>query len=55
MADEITITIDGVEVKTTPDKMVIQAAADAGIYIPYLCYYPGMKPFGDLPYVCSYC
>ena len=46
MADEITITIDGVEVKTTPDKMVIQAAADAGIYIPYLCYYPGMKPFG---------
>ena len=46
MADEITITIDGVEVKTTPDKMVIQAASDAGIYIPYLCYYPGMKPFG---------
>ena len=46
MADEITITIDGVDVKTTPDKMVIQAAADAGIYIPYLCYYPGMKPFG---------
>ena len=46
MADEITITIDGVDVKTTPDKMVIQAAADAGMYIPYLCYYPGMKPFG---------
>ena len=46
MPDEITITIDGVEVQTTPDKMVIQAAADAGIYIPYLCYYPGMKPFG---------
>ena len=46
MADEITITIDGVEIETTPDKMVIQAAADAGIYIPYLCYYPGMKPFG---------
>ena len=46
MADEITMTIDGVEVKTTPDKMVIQAASDAGIYIPYLCYYPGMKPFG---------
>ena len=46
MADEITITIDGVDVTTTPDKMVIQAASDAGIYIPYLCYYPGMKPFG---------
>ena len=46
MADEITLTIDGVEVKTEPGAMVIQAAIDAGMYIPYLCYYPGMKPFG---------
>ncbi len=46
MPDEITITIDGREVKTTPDKMVLQAANDAGIYIPYLCYHPGMKPYG---------
>ena len=46
MADEITVTIDGIEVKTEPGKMIIQAASDAGVYIPYLCYYPGMKPFG---------
>lgn len=46
MADQISLTIDGVEVKTDPGKMVIQAAMDAGMYIPYLCYYPGMKPFG---------
>lgn len=46
MADEITITIDGKEVKTTSDKMVVQAANDVGIYIPYLCYHPGMKPYG---------
>ena len=46
MADEITITIDGQEVKTTPGKMVVQAANDAGLYIPYLCYHPGMKPYG---------
>ena len=45
-SNEITITIDGVEVKTQPGKMVIQAAMDAGMYIPYLCYYPGMKPYG---------
>ncbi len=42
----ITITIDGQEVQTTPGKMVIQAANDAGIYIPFLCYHPGMKPYG---------
>ncbi|MDP6549160.1 MAG: molybdopterin-dependent oxidoreductase [Dehalococcoidia bacterium] len=46
MADEITIAFDGVEVKTRPGKMVLEAAIEAGIYIPYLCYHPGMKPYG---------
>ncbi len=46
MLDQITVTIDGVEIKTEPGKMILQAAMDAGIYIPYLCYYPGMKPYG---------
>ena len=45
MSDEITIAIDGVEIKTRPGKMVLEAAIDAGLYIPYLCYHPGMKPF----------
>ena len=43
---EITITIDGVEVQAKPGATIIQAAMDAGMYIPYLCYYPGMKPYG---------
>ena len=46
MPDEITLTIDGAEVRTQPGTNVLQAAMDAGIYIPYLCYYPGMKAFG---------
>ncbi len=46
MADEITITVDGQEIPAKPGQMIIQAAMDAGMYIPYLCYYPGMKPFG---------
>ena len=45
MADEITISFDGVEVKTQPGKMVLEAAIEAGVFIPYLCYHPGMKPF----------
>ena len=45
MANEITIYIDGVEIKTQPGKMVLEAAIEAGIYVPYLCYHPGMKPF----------
>ena len=43
--NEINITIDGVRVKTRPGKMVLEAAIDAGVYIPYLCYHPGMAPF----------
>ena len=46
MADELTIIIDGREVRAAPDQVVLQAANDAGIYIPYLCYHPGMKPYG---------
>ncbi len=46
MVDKITITIDGIEVETNPGNNVLQAALDAGIYLPYLCYYPGMKSYG---------
>ena len=45
MPDDITISIDGVEITTQPGKMVIEAAISAGIYVPYLCYHPGMKPY----------
>ncbi|MQF70197.1 2Fe-2S iron-sulfur cluster binding domain-containing protein, partial [SAR202 cluster bacterium AD-804-J14_MRT_500m] len=43
--NEVTITIDGQQIKTEVGKTVLEAATDAGIYIPYLCYHPGMKPF----------
>ena len=46
MPDEVALTIDGVDVKAQPGAMILQAAMDAGMYIPYLCYYPGMKPYG---------
>ena len=43
--DQITITIDGVQVKARRGQTVLEAAIEAGIYIPYLCYHPGMKPY----------
>ena len=43
---QLSLTIDGKAVTTTPGKSILQAALDAGIYIPYLCYYPNMKPYG---------
>jgi predicted molibdopterin-dependent oxidoreductase YjgC len=46
MVSAITLSIDGKAIVTQPGKTIIQAAMEAGLYIPYLCYYPGMKPFG---------
>jgi len=46
MVSAITLIIDGKEVQSQPGKTIIQAAMESGLYIPYLCYYPGMKPFG---------
>ena len=45
MPDDITISIDGVEIRTQPGKMVLEAAIEAGVYVPYLCYHSGMKPY----------
>ena len=42
----VTVTIDGKIIEAKPNQTILQAALDVGIYIPYLCYYPGMKPYG---------
>tara|TARA_A100001037_G_scaffold152667_1_gene137792 strand:- start:876 stop:3581 length:2706 start_codon:yes stop_codon:yes gene_type:complete len=44
--DTVDITIDGKKIKAGKGKNILQAAMDAGMYIPYLCYYPGMKSYG---------
>ena len=45
--DTITLTIDGVEVRTTKGKRILEAALDADIYIPNLCALRDIKlPFG---------
>jgi len=42
----ITFTIDGQTVETTEGTTVLQAALDAGIFIPNLCYSPLLEPYG---------
>ncbi|MSQ22360.1 MAG: 4Fe-4S dicluster domain-containing protein [Dehalococcoidia bacterium] len=43
--NRITITVDGQQVQAKPGSMALEAAMEAGIYVPYLCYHTGMKPF----------
>jgi len=42
----VTITIDGQRVRTAEGNTILQAALDADIYIPNLCYQPGLEPYG---------
>jgi formate dehydrogenase (NADP+) beta subunit len=45
--ETINLTIDGVQVKTTRGKRILETALDAGIYIPNLCALRDIKlPFG---------
>ena len=46
MPDPIKFTVDGQQLEAEPGQTILQAALDAGIYIPYLCYFPHMKPYG---------
>ena len=47
MSDGTTFKIDGREVVAKPGQTILQAAMDQEIYIPYLCYFPKMKPQGS--------
>ena len=45
--DTITLTINDQEVKAERGRTVLEAALEAGIYIPTLCYHPSLPPYGS--------
>lgn len=47
MSDVIKFTIDGVEVTAQQGQTIMQAAEEAGVYIPRLCYLKGLIPHGS--------
>lgn len=42
----VTFTIDGVKITSESDKTIMEAADNAGIYIPRLCAHKELSPFG---------
>ena len=46
MSDTITFTIDGVDIQGRPGQTILQAADEAGVYIPRLCFMKGLVAFG---------
>ena len=46
MIPEVTLTIDGLEIRAAKDMSVLEAALANGIYIPHLCHHPDLEPVG---------
>ncbi|MDY7019345.1 MAG: 2Fe-2S iron-sulfur cluster-binding protein [Chloroflexota bacterium] len=44
----ITLTINGAEIKAKQRQTILEVAKSAGIYIPSLCYYPGLNPLPNV-------
>lgn len=47
MSATITLTIDGKEIEAQPGQTILEAAQQAGVYIPRLCYMRGLTPWGS--------
>ena len=47
MPATVTLTIDDQEIQARAGQTVIEAATDAGVYIPHLCHQPGLVPWGS--------
>jgi len=47
MSEKITLTIDGVEITGEKGQTILEAAQDAGVYIPRLCAKEELCPFGS--------
>jgi len=43
--ETINLIIDNKSVAVPPGKTILEAALGAGIYIPHLCYLPGLRPY----------
>lgn len=47
MTDPMTIVVDGREIPARAGQTILEAAEDAGIWIPRLCHLRGLAPFGS--------
>jgi [NiFe] hydrogenase diaphorase moiety small subunit len=47
MSDRISLTVDGQPIEASPGQTILEAAEEAGIYIPRLCWMKGLSAFGS--------
>lgn len=44
---KITLTVDGVEIQGKPGQTILEAAEEAGVYVPRLCWMKDLTPAGS--------
>lgn len=49
---KVNLQIDDYEIEADAGKSVLEAALEAGIYIPHLCYHPDLVPAGNCKLCC---
>ncbi len=47
MSSTVEFTIDGQEIQGQPGQTILEAAQQAGVYVPRLCYMKGLVPHGS--------
>jgi len=47
MSESITLTIDGKEITAEPGQTILEAAGKNGVYIPRLCAFKDLSPYGS--------
>ncbi len=47
MSNQITLTVDGKEIKADPGQTILEAAGKNGVYIPRLCAFKDLSPYGS--------
>ena len=43
----VNLTIDGQAIQAKPGSTILEVAKENGIFIPFLCYHPALKPIGS--------
>jgi len=47
MSEPVVLSVDGTKITAKPGQTVLEAAEDAGVYIPRLCFMKGLTPAGS--------
>ena len=46
MSENIKINVNGNQIESTPNKLLIEACEDSGIHIPRFCWHKRLDPVG---------